>query len=69
MLGVNVLGIGVKLGVTIVVGVLEGVPVATGGARLGVLVTNSIIGVLVGVGLTTGGTPQGTPRLGYASEQ
>jgi hypothetical protein len=42
ILGVDVLGIGVKLGVTIMVGVLEGVPVATGGARLGVTVKDGI---------------------------
>ena len=36
ILGVEVLGIGVKLGVTIVVGVLEGAPVATGGGMIGV---------------------------------
>jgi hypothetical protein len=60
MLGVNVLGIGVKLGVTIVVGVLEGAPVATGGARLGVTVKDGVDSIT---------TPQGTPRLGYARLQ
>ena len=51
ILGVAVLGIGVKLGFTIVV-VLEGVPVATGGARLGVTVKD---GTSVAVAVLDGG--------------